>query len=461
MGIQLGTTLFIFRRDLRTADNVGLQFALKNSTVVIPCFIFTPEQIEKNPYRSDHCLRFMIECLQDLQRQLEKLGGKLYLFQGNPTKIVERCIKERKITSIVVNRDYTPYSIGRDREIKNNAKRYGVNFVSFDDCLLCIPEESLKEDARPYLVFTPFFRHMSKEKVDKPKNSRKRNYFSGTIPFAEEETIFSHLLEKYSVENSLRGGREECIKILRKIRKFTLYSEERNFPIKDYSTHLSPYLKFTVCSPREIYWVIYKNLGKNHPLLRALYWREFFTIIAFFFPHVFTGAFHKKWNRVKWSGAAINLTKWKMGKTGFPIVDAGMRELKQTGFITNRIRMITASFLVKDLHIDWRLGEKYFANQLIDYDPAVNNGNWQWIAGTGSAIQPYFQIFNPWVQQKKFDPHCQYIKKWIPELQKAPIASIHHWYDKKHRNGDYKYPIPIVDHEKASAATMAMYRSIR
>lgn len=461
MNKRLGTTLFIFRRDLRLTDNLGLLFSLKNSTSVIPCFIFTPEQIENNAYRSDHCLRFMIECLRDLQHQLLKRGGKLFLFQGNPAQIVEKCIAKAKVTSVVVNRDYTPYSRQRDAAMEQVAKERGAAFFSLDDCLLHRPEESVKKDGRPYLVFTPFFRNISTHTVDKPKNIQRKNYFSGTISFARSEAIFSHLLQKYSTKNSLIGGRRECIKILQNIKKLGKYSKHRNFPIKDYSTHLSPYLKFTVCSPREIYWVIYSNLGKDHPLIRALYWREFFTVIAFFFPHIFTGAFHKKWDKIKWSSDTNKFATWKMGKTGFPIVDAGMRELHKTGFISNRIRMITASFLVKDLQVDWRMGEKYFAEQLVDYDPSINNGNWQWIAGTGSAIQPYFQIFNPWLQQKKFDPECQYIKKWVPELGRASVTTIHHWYDKKYRSLDLKYVIPILDHEKASAKAIARYQVLK
>lgn len=460
MGKELGTTLFIFRRDLRIQDNMGLLFALKNSDVVIPCFIFTPEQIEKNSYRSDHCLKFMIECLQDLNHQLQGQGSELYLFQGTPEQIAYQCICELKVNSIVVNRDYTPYSLNRDKEIKNMAKKNQVDFFSFEDGLLCSPEEALKKDGKPYLVFTPFFQNIGKKKVPKPKSNRKKNYFSGKIFFAKGEVIFSLLLQKYPIDNSLVGGRKGCIQILKNLSQFQSYSGEKDFPSKDCSTHLSPYLKFTVCSPREIYWMLCSQLGKDHALIRALYWRDFFTTIAFFFPHVFRGAFHKKWDRLQWSSDKIKFTKWKMGKTGFPMVDAGMRELAQTGFITNRMRMITASFLVKDLHIDWRAGEKYFAQTLVDYDPCVNNGNWQWIAGTGSASQPYFQIFNPWIQQKKFDPECIYIKKFIPELEKVSPLTIHHWYDKSYHIPDCKYPTPIIDHEKTSDKTLRMYRSI-
>lgn len=461
MGKKLGTTLFIFRRDLRIEDNIGLLFALENSDVVIPCFIFTPEQIEKNSYRSDHCLRFMIECLQDLNHQLQERGSELYLFEGKPAQIVFTCITELKVNSIVVNRDYTPYSLRRDKEIKNIAKKNRVDFFFFDDCLLCSPEEALKRDGKPYLVFTPFFRNMAQQKVPKPKTTRKKNYFSGKISFATTDAIFSLLLQKYPSHNSLVGGREQCIQILKNLSAFESYSQHKDFPSKEYSTHLSPYLKFTVCSSREIYWVFCMSLGKDHPLVRALYWRDFFTIIGFFFPHVFKGAFYKKWNKLKWSSDKTKFTKWKSGKTGFPIVDAGMRELAKTGFIPNRIRMITASFLVKDLHIDWRTGEKYFAQTLVDYDPAVNNGNWQWVAGSGSASQPYFQIFNPWIQQKKFDPDCLYIKKFIPELEKMPSTAIHHWYDKKYHTSNCKYPVPIIDHEKTSDETINLYRSIR
>ena len=260
MGKKLGTTLFIFRRDLRIDDNIGLLFALENSDVVIPCFIFTPEQIEKNSYRSDHCLRFMVECLQDLNHQLQEQGSKLYLFQGKPAQIVYNCIIELKVNAIVVNRDYTPYSLTRDKEINNIAKKNQVNFFSFDDCLLCSPEEALKKDGKPYLVFTPFFRNMAQQKIPKPKTTRKKNYFYGKISFATTDEIFALLLQKYPSHNSLAGGRGQCIQILKNLSQFEAYSQHKDFPSKEYSTHLSPYLKFTVCSPREIYWVFCLSL---------------------------------------------------------------------------------------------------------------------------------------------------------------------------------------------------------
>jgi len=207
-----------------------------------------------------------------------------------------------------------------------------------------------------------------------------------------------------------------------------------------------------------VYWAISRQLGASSALIRSLYWRDFFTSIGFYFPRVFSGAFHAKFDRLQWSHNEEIFRKWCEGKTGFPIVDAGMREMNQTGFMHNRMRMIAASFLVKDLHIDWRWGERYFAQTLIDYDPAVNNGNWQWAASTGCDAQPYFRIFNPWTQAVKFDPNCLYIKKWIPDLVSLPPEIIHKWHQEKLHSQCLSYPIPIVDHAKESKTALSLYR---
>lgn len=449
-------SLFLFRRDLRLEDNTGLIFALKSSEVVIPAFIFTPEQIERNPFRSDHCLKFMIESLEDLENQLKKKGGKLFFFNGKPEEVVSKCISELNIEALIVNRDYTPYSRQRDKKIEKVCKMGHIPFYSFDDALLHPPEETLKKDGKPYMIFTPYFHNASKQKVLPPTQNRGTNYFRGPIPFAEDKSIFP----KPNVENGLIGGRTWALKILKKLDLFGKYERLRDFPAEECSAHLSPYLKFTVCSPREVYAAICRNLSPHHGLVRSLYWRDFFTSIAFFFPHVFKGAFHPKFDKLKWSYNKKAYQRWCEGSTGFPIVDAGMREMKETGFMHNRVRMIAASFLIKDLHIDWRLGEKYFAQTLIDYDPAVNNGNWQWAASTGCDAQPYFRIFNPWNQQKKFDPECIYIKKWIPELRDLPTKIIHAWYEEKYHAGYKKYPAPMTNHEKAAKQALQAYRSI-
>lgn len=452
MAQKFQTSLFIFRRDLRLEDNTGLIFALKNSKTVIPAFIFTPEQIEKNPFRSDHCLQFMIESLEDLQNQLKEKGGRLYFFHGHPEEVVIQCISKLAIDAVIVNRDYTPYSHARDKKLEKACQAHSTSFFSFDDVLLHRPEDTLKKDGKPYTVFTPYFRYASSLKVPAPVHNHETNYFHGPIAFAKSDKI----LPRQEVIHRFIGGRTEALKILKKLSEFNKYEKFRDFPAEDYSTHLSPYLKFTVCSPREVFAAICRHLHPHHELIRALYWRDFFTSIAFFFPHVFKGAFRPKFDKLKWSYDKKAFERWCEGRTGFPIVDAGMREMNETGFMHNRVRMIVASFLVKDLHIDWRWGEKYFAQTLVDYDPAINNGNWQWAASTGCDAQPYFRIFNPWLQQKKFDPECIYIKKWIPELRDLSPTVIHKWQKQE----DSSYPAPIVDHEKEAKTTLLIYKQL-
>ncbi len=449
-------SLFIFRRDLRVEDNTGLIFALHSSEKVIPAFIFTPEQVGKNPYKSEHCIKFMVESLHDLEGQLSVKEGKLFVFHGGAEEIVSRCIRELEIDALIVNRDYTPYSIQRDKRLEKVCKENGVAFYSFDDALLHPPERTLKKDGTPYTVFTPYFRNASKYEVAPSVKNRATNYFLGTISFAEKLKNF----KLPEVESHLVGGRKEALKILKHLDSYEHYGEFRDFPAIKCFTSLSPYMKFTVISPREVYEAVCNQLGEDHDLIRSLYWRDFFSTIAFFFPYVFKGSFHQKYDKVKWSHSETSFKRWCEGATGFPIVDAGMRELNATGFMHNRVRMITASFLVKDLHIDWRKGERYFAQHLIDYDPSVNNGNWQWVASTGCDAQPYFRIFNPWNQQKKFDPDCVYIKKWVPELKDVSPKMLHNWFEEKYRDESILYPAPMINHQKAAKEALSAYKLV-
>jgi len=227
-------------------------------------------------------------------------------------------------------------------------------------------------------------------------------------------------------------------------------------PGLDATSHLSAHNKFGTISPREFYWKVVDEFGVSAQILKELYWREFFTHVGFWHPFVFERAFNAKFADLKWENDEIKFDKWKRGRTGFPIVDAGMRELNETGFMHNRVRMIVASFLIKDLHVDWRLGEQYFAQKLVDYDPAVNNGNWQWVAGTGCDAAPYFRIFNPWLQQKKFDPDCVYIKKWIPELRDVSSVEIH-GIEKKNLSAEIEYPRPMINHGDEIKLTREIY----
>lgn len=443
--------LFIFRRDLRLEDNKGLLHAFKQAEKVLPCFIFTPEQIERNPYRSDHCLQLMIESLEDLEEQLKQKGGRLFLFFDHPETVVEKCIEHHGIDRVVVNRDYTPYSQTRDRKIAAVCKKHKIPFEIIDDALLHPPEKTLKADGKPYSIFTPYFRNASRLKVDPPQKNSYDRYATHPILFAETSSLYKKILPKRNPHPAMEGGRAAALKILRKIDSFKNYGKVRDFPAESGTTHLSAYLKFTVISPREAYYKIGEALGFSHDLIRSLFWRDFFSHVAFFYPHVFEGAFHPKYDKIKWSYDKKDFHRWCEGKTGFPIVDAGMREMNETGFMHNRVRMIAASFLTKDLHIDWRWGEKYFAQQLIDYDPAVNNGNWQWSASTGCDAQPYFRIFNPWSQQEKFDPDCEYIKKWLPELKPFSPEEIHKG----------KAALPMLDHSEEAKAALKAYRAVR
>lgn len=441
--------LFLFRRDLRLEDNTALLFALKQAEEVIPAFIFTPEQIEKNRYRSDRCLQFMIESLEDLQEELKAKGGKLYLFFDHPQKIVEECLHKLKVDLVAVNRDYTPYSIDRDQKIETVCKKNGIDFLSFHDALLHAPEDVLKADGKPYTIFTPYYRVASQIPVKKAESNQRSNYFKGPIGFAKSESIFSKILPKRAPQTP--GGRKSALKLLKQ--DVSSYLANRDFPAKDKTTHLSAHLKFTTISPREVYSAFHR-----HALfLRSLYWRDFFTSIGYFFPHVFGKAFRPAFDGLSWENDKERFRRWCEGMTGFPIVDAGMRELNQTGFMHNRVRMIAASFLIKDLHIDWRLGEKYFAEHLIDYDPAVNNGNWQWVASTGCDAQPYFRIFNPWTQQEKFDPDAEYISRWIPELAFLPPEIIHKWHLQT-KDPKSAYPSPMVDHAKEAKKALLSYK---
>lgn len=453
--------LFIFRRDLRLEDNTGLINALKLSKKVIPFFICDPEQItEKNKYLSQNALEFMQESLQDLAGQLKKDDAKLYIFHGHVLDVLKKLQKNSKninFQAIFVNHDYTPYSTQRDNDIKLWCEKNDKEFIQSHDLLLHAPDAIRKKNNEPYTIFTPFYKRACMTPVRKPEKNRYKNFYTKKIPNTHEDFLDTFISKKNKLRTVI-GGRTACLKILKNIHKHKDYIKYRDFPAHTPSTtQLSAHLKFGTCSVREIYYEIRETLGLHHPLLRQLYWRDFFTVITYYFPYVLGHAFHKKYDSIEWDNNKKNFTAWCDGQTGFPIVDAGMRELNTTGFMHNRVRMIVASFLTKDLHIDWRLGEKYFAKHLVDYDPAVNNGNWQWSASTGCDAQPYFRIFNPWLQQKKFDPDAEYIKRWVPELAKLTPKEIHTWFKPKSPL-QKSYPRPITDHASASAWAKKLYR---
>ncbi len=417
-------SLFIFRRDLRIDDNTALIEALKQSEEVLPCFIFDERQISPtNNYRSLNALQFMVESLEDLELQLKKKKGRLYYFFGVTESFLERFVEKQNIGAIFVNKDYTPFSKKRDEKIKEICEKNKIDFNEFEDALLNSPENTLKKDKTPYTIFTAYYNNAKKIEIKMPLKNNYTNYSKEVFKF-ENKTLLINIKNLFNEKIAFHGGTSEGKKILKKIKRFDNYYFIKDFP-KESTTLLSAHNKFGTISIREVYWSIVEQLGPYSPILRQLYWRDFFTNVAYHYSKVFGNNFNKKFDTVVWINDSKNFELWKNASTGYPIIDAGMQELNTTGFMHNRVRMIIASFLTKDLHIDWREGEKYFAQKLIDYDPSVNNGNWQWVAGTGCDAAPYFRIFNPWIQQKKFDKDCDYIKKWIPELKEIEPKIIH------------------------------------
>lgn len=453
------TSLFVFRRDHRIDDNPSLHNALAESKSVIPCFIFDPRQVsDKNNYKSSNAIQFMIASLEDVDDQLSKKKGSLQIFHGIAHEVIEKLIATYKIDAVYCNRDYTPFSIKRDKEIEKICARYDVAFEQYTDALLNQPEDIKTSSSTPYTVFTPFYKYCFKNfPIAKPTTTRLHNFsktkLDGSISLS---SIKKELVPSENKNIHVMGGRSYALKILKKISEFKDYDDERDIP-SIATTNLSAYLKFGCISVREVAHAISESLGKHHTLIKQLYWRDFYMHIAYHSPYVFGQSFHKKYDSMWWKNDKKDFRAWCEGTTGFPIVDAGMRQLNTTGYMHNRVRMIVASFLTKDLHIDWRWGEKYFAQQLVDYDPALNNGNWQWSASTGCDAQPYFRIFNPWLQQKKFDPDCTYIKTWIPELQDIEPKIIHNWF--KESGPDIPdYPRPIVDHTEERAIALKAYK---
>lgn len=448
-------SLFIFRRDLRLVDNNALIAAIESSKQVIPIFIYDIFLLN-NPNRSKNAIQFMQESIHDLQGQLEEAGGKLFLFEGKPWLIVNRLLNDREleVKSIFINRDYTPYSQKRDILISEVAKDRNVKFRIFSDLLLNEPESVVKKDGTPYTVFTPYYKKATEYLITTPKKNILENIYSNPI---DSELKFQKEDFQTNPHTFIKGGRKNGLKILSEIHRFRNYEIERNFPAKQGTTFLSAHLRFGTISIREAYHKIYTQ--DILPLVRQLYWRDFYYYIGFHFPHVFNKPFRKKYKSLKWSDNKETFKLWCEGRTGFPIIDAGMRQLNKTGFMHNRVRMIAASFLTKDLLINWQWGEKYFARKLIDYDLSVNNGNWQWSSSTGCDPVPYFRVFNPWTQQRKFDPKCEYIKKYIPELRELSPKEIHGL--EKWTPEELQYPKPIVDHSKARTRAIIMFKNIQ
>jgi deoxyribodipyrimidine photo-lyase len=455
--------LFIFRRDLRIVDNIGLNLAHNMCKQIYPIFIFTPEQVTSaNKFKSDNAVQFMIESLTDLQTQISKnkIGTKLLTFYGNNNHIIEYLIKSLDIDCVFFNADYTPYAIQRDIKIIQLCDKLNIEVFYGHDYYLHPPGTILNSTGNPYQKFTPFYEASLNKKVDAPTRMKKI-HFASTTKHLQNAITLTEAFKKFTKFNEnilVHGGRSNGLKQLRiahsNIKKYSKTHNELDKP----TSELSSYIKFGCISIREVYHIF----RSNRDFIRQLFWRDFYANILFSFPYVLGSAMKPNYNKISWHHNSKWFNAWCNGVTGFPIVDAGMRQLNETGYMHNRARLIVSSFLVKTLLIYWQYGEKYFAKNLIDYDPASNNGNWQWIAGSGADSQPYFRIFNPWEQTKNYDPDCNYIKKWIPELNDVNTKDILNWNDtwSKPEFKNIKYSKPIVDYKEQKDKVLDMYKKI-
>ena len=399
--------IFWFRRDLRIDDNHALFRALKSGFDVLPIFIFDTD-ITNKLNKNDHRLNYINKVINKLNDKLLAKKKKIYTYSGKPRDVIKKLIKKLKIKEIYINKDYEPYAHERDNEIKKICKENNVTYNSFKDHVIFEKDEIVKTDGTPYVVYTPY----SKKWIEKYNSTQTKTYNSekylenlvdfNTIGIDNFKKIFKEkiiLPENYTLNNDL----------------IDKYEDTRNFPALDSTSRIGVNLRFGTVSIRKI---VRKSSSRlNNTYLKELIWREFFMQILWHFPHTTKRSFKDKYERIEWRNDMEDFKLWCDGKTGYPIVDAGMNQLNETGFMHNRLRMVVGSFLCKHLLIDWRLGEKYFADKLFDYEQASNVGNWQWVAGCGVDAAPYFRIFNPESQQKKFDKDLLYIKKWIPNFE--------------------------------------------
>ncbi len=426
----MSITVFWFRRDLRLKDNHGLYKALQSSQAVLPLFIFDHSILDELDDKRDARVQFIYEQLVKINTQLKSLGKALIVKQGNVLEVWQQLLEEFPISQVFTNRDYEPYAQQRDRSVYALLKQHNIDFKGFKDQVIFEKEEVVKQDGSPYTVFTPYSKRwhqlLTAEHVQHYPSEDYLHHF------LSNEYVLPQLEELGFKPSSIRVRHYDLSPEL-----LLNYEEQRNRPDLNGTSYISPHLRFGTISIREVYR---RSKDYSSSFINELIWRDFYSQVLYHFPDVVTHNFKRQYDAIIWRNNEEEFQKWCMGKTGFPIVDAGMRQLNQTGWMHNRVRMITASFLVKDLLIDWRWGEAYFAEKLLDYDLASNNGGWQWAAGTGTDAAPYFRIFNPDSQLKKFDPQHHYVKKWIREWNSA------------------HYPEEMVDHSAARLRALEVYK---
>jgi deoxyribodipyrimidine photo-lyase len=424
--------LFWFRRDLRLDDNIGLYHALDNETNVLPIFIFDSDILSRLP-KEDSRVYFLHQRIEELNKELGKSKKKIHVFHGKPVDVFRKILKSNSVHAVYTNRDYEPYATQRDAEIQALFSKNGASFSTFKDHVIFEQDEVVKSDGTPYRVYTPYSRawlnkfeqqgHLKDHHIDDfEKLTTIPNHSNQSLSEIGFKTS-AILVPEYNTSHQI----------------IDQYEAMRNTPSVAGTSKIGVHLRFGTLSIRK---AVTKALGSsNQTFLKELIWREFFMQILWHFPHTKNQSFKPQYDRIEWRNNPDEFKSWCNGETGYPFVDAGMRELNETGFMHNRVRMLVGSFLCKHLLIDWRLGEAYFAEKLLDYEMASNVGNWQWVAGCGVDAAPYFRIFNPTEQIKKFDKDHIYIKKWVPNYQAS------------------SYPQPIVDHKMARERCLETYKS--
>lgn len=423
--------IFWFRRDLRLDDNTGLYHALHAGLPVLPIFIYDTEILDKLENKHDARVEFIHNALFEIDNELKRYHSSLLTLAGKPANVWNKLTGVYEVNEVFTNHDYEPYAIERDSEISSFLNKNGVKFTTFKDQVIFEKNEVVKPDGKPYSIYTPYSKTWRAKLslngiAEFPLEGLQKNFYKFSAGLLALDEIG---FKKTGMSFPSKEVREDIIKN---------YENTRDIPSVDGTSRLSVHLRFGTVSPRRL---VKQALRLNDVWLRELIWREFFMMILYHYPHSALSSFKPEYDRIEWRNSEVEFETWCKGETGFPIVDAGMRELNATGFMHNRIRMITASFLCKDLLIDWRWGERYFADKLLDYEMSSNVGNWQWAAGTGCDAAPYFRIFNPASQQEKFDPELKYVKKWVPEY------------------GNSGYPQQIVDHKAARERTLSAYKA--
>jgi deoxyribodipyrimidine photo-lyase len=460
------TALYWFRRIIRLDDNCALTKAVADAETVIPVFILDPD-ILNHPATGKARVHFLFESLADVDASLRQRGGRLIVRRGKPVAELERLIDETGATALYYSRDYEPYSRKRDDAVQAAMQERGVTVETASDHLLVEPWEIFTKAGGVYTVFTPYkrvwFEHPIPDPVDAPKKV--------SVP----KDLASEALPTVAIEQKpvVKGGEAEAKRLLETFVENTVrdYDTSRETPGEEGTSRLSAALRMGVISPRRVLSAARARHPKGgrsagvETFLSELAWRDFYYQILWHFPHVETGAFKKEYDALEWENDERLFQAWCDGQTGYPIVDAAQRQLKAEAWMHNRARMITASFLTKDLLCDWRKGERHFMQYLVDGDLASNNGGWQWAASTGTDAQPYFRIFNPTAQGEKFDPDGTYVKRWIPELRRVPAKYIHHPWDLSEREQEAvgcvlgkDYPRPIVDHKAQRDRALTLYR---